>query len=302
VAGTPIKVSAMAMNVTDTTLTNLAWVVRLPDGSEQRGTIGSIPPLGTAKFEATFSAGSSDGDVTATVAPSNVLVEPLAGRSNNGGAKVSLVVIAAAQDPWSQWAGTVGRSLGSLIGDVKSQTCVADATIQGSMLQVRRLSPGNPPLDAMTARLRTQGVPVELASAVTGALWDVYRAWTGSYVATIPFAYPAFAVVAAPTVPPTPNTPFSLGAFGGNPAAFSASDIESSIRGRLGARANEIGAAAACRAIASALTNQLYTWAATQQVVNVWGKGPVPSFAPPYVPVGPVVGGDVLACAAPQLW
>jgi len=29
-------------------------------------------------------------------------------------------------------------------------------------------------------------------------------------------------------------------------------------------------------------------------VTNVMGMGPVPAFAPPYVPVGPVVGGSIL--------
>ena len=32
-------------------------------------------------------------------------------------------------------------------------------------------------------------------------------------------------------------------------------------------------------------------WQASTMVTNVLGTGPVPTFAPPYVPVGPVVGG-----------
>ena len=36
-------------------------------------------------------------------------------------------------------------------------------------------------------------------------------------------------------------------------------------------------------------------WKVTAQVVGVMGKGPIPSFAPPYVPVGPVVMGDNLS-------
>lgn len=36
-------------------------------------------------------------------------------------------------------------------------------------------------------------------------------------------------------------------------------------------------------------------WLASQQSMLVLGKGPIPTFAPPYVPVGPVVNGDNIA-------
>jgi hypothetical protein len=32
-------------------------------------------------------------------------------------------------------------------------------------------------------------------------------------------------------------------------------------------------------------------WLVSTMVTNVMGQGPIPTFAPPYVPVGPVVGG-----------
>ena len=36
-------------------------------------------------------------------------------------------------------------------------------------------------------------------------------------------------------------------------------------------------------------------WLPQQQIMLVMGKGPVPTYAPPYVPVGPVIGGDNIA-------
>jgi hypothetical protein len=33
-------------------------------------------------------------------------------------------------------------------------------------------------------------------------------------------------------------------------------------------------------------------WKVTAQIAGVMGKGPIPTYAPPYVPVGPVVMGD----------
>ena len=38
----------------------------------------------------------------------------------------------------------------------------------------------------------------------------------------------------------------------------------------------------------------LRMWLPQQMVVKVLGKGPVPTYKPPYVPVGPVVGGEVI--------
>jgi len=44
-------------------------------------------------------------------------------------------------------------------------------------------------------------------------------------------------------------------------------------------------------AIASAFERVFNLWQVSTMVTNVLGTGPVPTFAPPYVPVGPVVGG-----------
>ena len=40
-----------------------------------------------------------------------------------------------------------------------------------------------------------------------------------------------------------------------------------------------------------AFEQYLQLWKVTTLVTNVLGTGPVPTFAPPFVPVGPVVGG-----------
>jgi hypothetical protein len=43
--------------------------------------------------------------------------------------------------------------------------------------------------------------------------------------------------------------------------------------------------------VADAFEKSYNLWKASTMVTNVLGTGPVPTFAPPYVPVGPVVGG-----------
>ena len=47
--------------------------------------------------------------------------------------------------------------------------------------------------------------------------------------------------------------------------------------------------------IATVLALAFLLWLPSQQIMLVMGKGPVPTFAPPYVPVGPVVAGDNIA-------
>ena len=47
--------------------------------------------------------------------------------------------------------------------------------------------------------------------------------------------------------------------------------------------------------IATVLALAFLTWLPAQQVSLVLGKGPIPTFAPPFVPVGPVMGGDIIA-------
>ena len=49
------------------------------------------------------------------------------------------------------------------------------------------------------------------------------------------------------------------------------------------------------KAIATVLSLAFLMWLPMQQVMLVMGKGPIPTFAPPFVPVGPVVGGDNIA-------
>jgi hypothetical protein len=52
------------------------------------------------------------------------------------------------------------------------------------------------------------------------------------------------------------------------------------------------GAGDAVAALSQAMAVQMFVWIARQQAFTQ-GSGNVPSFAPPYVPVGPVVNGSL---------
>ena len=51
---------------------------------------------------------------------------------------------------------------------------------------------------------------------------------------------------------------------------------------------------ATATSIATAVSAAFMAWLPMQQVMNVMGTGSIPTFAPPFVPVGPVVMGNNL--------
>ena len=107
--------------------------------------------------------------------------------------------------------------------------------------------------------------------------------------------YPAFAAWPGPTAPPTPNVPtprialpsakLSMIIVPGNlqsamynalPDALQVTDVEKILEG-----------------LATVLALAFKTWLPAALVMLV--MGPVPTFAPPYCPVGPVGNGDVIS-------
>jgi hypothetical protein len=112
--------------------------------------------------------------------------------------------------------------------------------------------------------------------------------------------YPAFAAFPGPMAPPMPNVPTPLIAC---PSAMMTkmampndmkSEMDSALDGGMKDKDPTKQYEALHDAIATVVSAAFMIWLPSQQVIGVMGKGPVPSFAPPYVPVGPVVGGDNL--------
>src|SRR5712691_5338275 len=113
--------------------------------------------------------------------------------------------------------------------------------------------------------------------------------------------YPAFAAFPGPMAPPMPGVPIPLIACPSAMASeiFAPSSMKSAmidaLDGGLKQKDPEKQHEALFEAIATALSLGFLIWTASQMVQLLLGKGPIPTFAPPYVPVGPVVGGDNLA-------
>lgn len=113
--------------------------------------------------------------------------------------------------------------------------------------------------------------------------------------------YPAFVAFPGPQAPPMPNVPMPLITCVSPmmteimmPSSMT-SAMDDALDQGLKDKDPEKHYHALHDAIATVLALAFTIWLPTQMVQLVMGKGPIPTFAPPFVPVGPVVMGDNLA-------
>jgi len=96
--------------------------------------------------------------------------------------------------------------------------------------------------------------------------------------------------------PPTPASsafPIARGASAGEyrlTAATLSPQLVTALRPLAGR--DTTGLDSAVKGLTSWVEASFRDWKLTAQIVGVKGKGPIPTYAPPYVPVGPVVMGD----------
>lgn len=137
--------------------------------------------------------------------------------------------------------------------------------------------------------------------AVAKGVSKCFKDWQGQVmVPGLPW-YPAFAAFPGPMAPPMPNVPMPLIAC---PSAMMtkicmpddmAKAMDDALDGGMKDKDKDKQYKSLHKAIATTLSLAFLMWLPQQQVMLVLGKGPIPTFAPPYVPVGPVVGGDNIA-------
>jgi hypothetical protein len=137
--------------------------------------------------------------------------------------------------------------------------------------------------------------------AVAAGVSKCFKDWQSKVmVPGLPW-YPAFAAFPGPQAPPMPNVPTPLIAC---PSAMMArilvpnemkTEMVNALDGGIKNDDKDKHHEALFEAIATVLALAFTTWLPMQQVNLVLGKGPIPTFAPPFVPVGPVMGGDNIA-------
>lgn len=136
--------------------------------------------------------------------------------------------------------------------------------------------------------------------AVKEGVSDCLKEWSSkAMVPGLPW-WPAFAAYPLASAAPIPNVPTPLIAC---PSPGIAKMTPTMLRDAMidkldgGVKDNDSDKQheALFMAIGTGICVAFMPWLAMQMCMNIMGKGPVPSYAPPYVPVGPVVAGDNLA-------
>lgn len=135
-----------------------------------------------------------------------------------------------------------------------------------------------------------------LTNSVAEGVAHNFKQWQDAVtVPGLPW-YPMFAAFAGPFAPPIPNIPMPLIVCVSQHQnkIMSPTQLESAIKTSLPSDFLLSEMDLFYFPLTVNITSYLTSWLCSQQVMMVMGMGPVPTFNPPYVPVGPVVNGYVI--------
>jgi hypothetical protein len=192
-------------------------------------------------------------------------------------------------------------SIGKFLDSISDGICAAwaqwqaTATMSGIVINAVTASLGQvvgPPLAPLIVASGPNKTAQQLkfTNAVANTISNAWLAYTASIkVPGLPW-YPAFGAFPGPMAPPVPNVPCPLMQLTQVTASLQPAVMKQQMVAALG-DPNAPFAPQMFEAICDAFDKSFKQWQSTTMVTNVLGSGPVPTFAPPFVPVGPVVGG-----------
>lgn len=289
-----VKVIGGVRNIGDRSLTNVEWRINLPNGGVATGTIASLAPDASATVDAAYTP-TATGEQTVELRfdPAAKLEQATKERANNE-ARTKVIVVTATADQWRQWTTKAAAGMNQLLAVQEPVACF-EGTINGPLLKVTRIDPGPDLTPSFSAMLGGLGVGQPVADATAYAFTTAFRGWAGAVQGVHPLAYPAFTAWPGRTAAPTASVPYNVAVLGGGLGlgSFGSAPIEASLRSKVGARVSEAGASEALKLLAASMSHQLLAWHSTQLFVAP-GSGPVPTYAPPIVPAGPVVNGSIV--------
>lgn len=174
---------------------------------------------------------------------------------------------------WGQWQG-----LATLVGVVINASTASGGAVAGPPLQ---------PLILASAPKETPML-MKYSNVIATVVSTAWLQYTASIkVPGLPW-YPAFMAFPGPMAPPMPNVPCPVLTLTQVPPIAAAMKQQ-----MVGMLADPMAPyhSQLFEAICEGFDQCFKLWQASTMVTNVQGTGPVPTFAPPYVPVGPVLGG-----------
>lgn len=138
----------------------------------------------------------------------------------------------------------------------------------------------------------TLGWADRYSRAVAEGISRKWKDFQGSFkIPGLPW-YPSFVMIPSPVAPPTMNVPTPLAACSPMLFMIDPAMIRDAMKQKLGAPGPFSDPL--FESIAGGFSQAVRTWLMVQMVTQVMGTGPVPTFAPPFVPAGPVVNGTII--------
>lgn len=149
----------------------------------------------------------------------------------------------------------------------------------------------------MVQILANSGTPQDIATDLATVLDHAWNEWASGFQIQIPKAYPSFAAVPARFAPPTSASEAPLLSQGSSTgeASLKSPVLANRLSTALYDPRNQINwrkSQQAMESLAQWVEDSFNEWKNGARIVGLIGKGPVPTFAPPYVPVGPVIAGE----------
>lgn len=197
------------------------------------------------------------------------------------------------REPYHHYMDAIASALCQAIDIWRIAAQIADVKIIGTNAFFGKLT--GPGLDGLIRGFAPAGAWDAYSRAIAAGVHNQFRLMCGA--ANFPGLqlYPAFAAYPAPFAPPTPNVPVPLMTFvlSGLPHV-DVSAVRAEIVRKLPTPKPPCADAVAM-AVADAFCRGMQQWLASTQIVGLMGTGPIPTFAPPVCPVGPVLNGWVVA-------
>ena len=124
---------------------------------------------------------------------------------------------------------------------------------------------------------------------------ECWKEWADNVtVPGLPF-YPIFVAFPGPMAPPMPNVPFPLiSCTSSGMSKMTPTMLKDAMVNNFDVDEQDGQFTAVVNAIGTALSAAFMSWLPSQSITNVMGTGPIPTFAPPVAPAGPVVMGNVI--------
>jgi len=195
---------------------------------------------------------------------------------------------------WDKWVAVAARATRKAVREWFLHSSVKGGVVQAV---AGELTPGSLNRMCHLGRVMQRamlegGVSREVAASISDVVEEAWNAWFAGY--HVRLSFPTLGAVPAPFAPSTRALPQRVSTGRSSSAGIcTASELSRKIVEKLGPSPEYREASDAIRRYADWLARCFRTWRSKAVLRNVSGSGPVPTFAPPYSPVGPCVQGSL---------